>query len=145
MMWRMSCLHGPWAACMVVRCQAWHAIIYIVWHMRLDNDEHDMQSSPLDCTNSVTTSGVTCHHCPWTTYTVELLRAWHAIIALGQHRQGHTTWGVACHHHPRKVYTTKNRRVWDIIIAFKMHTHSHNVGRCDAIIAIGQHTRSDYV
>ena len=102
---RMSCRHAPWAANMVVRCQVWHTIIYIVRHTQLDNDEHDMQSSPLDCTHSGMTSSVTCHHCPWTTYTVELLRAWHAIIALGQHRQGHTTWGVACHHRPIGKYT----------------------------------------
>ena len=141
----MSCLHGLWAAYMVVLCQALHAIIYIVRHTRLDNVEHDMQSSPLDCTNSGTTSGVTYHHRTWTTYTVKQLRAWHSIIALRQHRQGQTTLGVACHHRPWKVYTTRKRRLWDIIIGFEMHTESHDVAHCDCIIALGRHTWSNYV
>ena len=31
-------------------------------------------------------SGVACHHSPWTAHMVRRHRAWHAIIAFGQHR-----------------------------------------------------------
>ena len=44
-----------------------------------------MPSSPLGRTDGRTASGVACHHRPWIAQTVGRRRAWHAIIALGQH------------------------------------------------------------
>ena len=46
-----------------------------------------MPSWRLNSTHSLTTSGVACYHRPWITYTVELRRAWHAIISLRMNTQ----------------------------------------------------------
>ena len=54
-------------------------------HTRKNDIGRGILSSPLGSTNGRTTSGVTCHHRLWTTYTIERRRAWHAIIAFGQH------------------------------------------------------------
>ena len=71
----------------VVRRRAWHAIIALGEETRSNGVGHGMQSSPWGSTDSRTASGVACHHRPWRGNTVEQHRAWHAIIALGQHRQ----------------------------------------------------------
>ena len=44
-----------------------------------------MPSPHLDSTHGRTRSGVAFHHCLWAAHTVKRHRAWHAIIALGQH------------------------------------------------------------
>ena len=122
-----------------------------------------MTSSPLDSTDG-RTSGVTCHHCLWTTHTVERRRtwhviiafgladtvgwrrAWHAIIALGRQTRsndvrhgmsslplgrtdGRTASGVACHHRLWGAHKIERRRALHAIIAFGQHTRSDDVGR----------------
>ena len=64
-----------------------HAITAIGQHTRSDDVGHGMPSPPLDSTDGRTTSGVACHHSPWTSNMVERCEAWHAIIAFGQHRR----------------------------------------------------------
>ena len=60
-----------------------HDITAVGEHTRSDDVEHGMTSLPLDSTHGKTTSGMACHHCPWTGNTVERRRAWHAITAVG--------------------------------------------------------------
>ena len=104
----------------------------------------DMPSLPLDSTHDRTTSGMACQHCLKVAHTVKRCRAWHDITAFGQHTRsndirhdmpsqpldsthGRRTLLMACHHH-----------LWK----------AQKVGRCrprHAIVAFGQHTRSNYV
>ena len=67
----VACHHRLWAAQMVERRQAWHAIIAFGQHTRSNDDVRGMPSLPLGSTNSRTMSGVSCHHSPWTPNTVE--------------------------------------------------------------------------
>ena len=77
---------------------------------------------------------------------VKQRRAWHAIIAFGQHRQsndirrgmpsspldgkhGRTTLGVACHHCLWAAQTIERRRAWHAIIALGRQRWSNNIGR----------------
>ena len=112
--------------------------------------------------HSRTVSAVACHHRPWTANTVERRRAWHAIIAFGQHKRsnyvgrgmtsplvdstrGRTTSSVACHHRLWVAHTVERSRAWHEIITFGL---AHTVKRrraWHAIIALGQHRRSDGV
>ncbi|TMW81120.1 hypothetical protein EJD97_011764, partial [Solanum chilense] len=101
-----------WKTYMVGRDRACYALITVGKHTRSDDVDRDMPSLPLDGTHGGTTSaryaiialghhirlenvrrgipswplsrthGVACYHRPWITYTVELRRAWHSIIAL---------------------------------------------------------------
>ena len=96
--------------------RAWHDITTLGQRTRSNDVARGMPSPPLDSTHGRTTSGVACHHRPWTTHTVGRCRAWHDITALAQHAQsddierGKTsppldrthgrTSGVACHHGP---------------------------------------------
>ena len=100
-----------------------------------------MPSSPLGSTNGLTTLGVDCQHHLWAAHTVERRRAWHAIIALGQHTRSNdvrrdmpsppldsthdrTTLGMACHHHLWAAHTVERRRAWHAIIALGRQTPS---------------------
>ncbi|TMW81519.1 hypothetical protein EJD97_009164 [Solanum chilense] len=73
----------PWTSHTVGRCQACHTMIALPQHTLLDDVENVMPSSPVDSIHGRTTSDVANHHLPWTAYTVELCRAWHAIITFG--------------------------------------------------------------
>ena len=105
-----------------------------------------MPSLPLGSTDSRTTSGIACHHRPWTANMVERRQAWHAIIAFGQHRRSdgirrgmpssplasthsQTTSGVSCHHRLGKAHTVGRRWELHAIIAFGQHTQSNDVWR----------------
>ena len=79
----VACHHRPWTANTVERRRAWHAIIALGQNTRSDGVGHGMPSSPLDSTDGRPSSGVACHHSPWTAHTVGQSRAWHAIIAFG--------------------------------------------------------------
>ena len=81
---RMACHHGLWISHMLRRCRAWHAIMDLELHTQFDNVGRGMPLWTLGSTHDRTTSGVACHHGPWTTHTVERRRAWHAIIAFGR-------------------------------------------------------------
>ena len=105
-----------------------------------------MTSPPLDNTHSRTRSGVACQHPLWAAHTVERRQAWHATIAFGQQTRsndvrngmppsplgsthGRTTSSVACHHSPWMTNTVKQRQAWHAIIAFGQHTRSNDVRR----------------
>ena len=77
--------HRSWTTQTVDRLWAWHAIIELGQNTRSHGVGHGMPSSPLDNTDGRPSSGVACHHIPWTAHTVEQRRAWHAIIASRQH------------------------------------------------------------
>ena len=100
----------------------------------------------MDGKHGQTTSGVTCHHRLWTAHTVERRRAWHAIIAFGQHTRsndvgrgmtsppldsthGQTSSGVACFHRHWASHPVERRWAWHDITAFGQHTRSNDVGR----------------
>ena len=105
-----------------------------------------MPSPPLGSTHGRTTSGVALHHSSWTAHTVELRRAWHAIIAFEQHTRsndvghgitsppldsthGRTTSGVTCHHRLWTAHSVKRYFVCQVIIALGQHTRSNDVRR----------------
>ena len=142
----VACHHRLWAAHTVERRRAWHAIIAFVQHTRSNDVRRGMPSYPLDGKHGRTTSGVTCHHRLWTAHTVERRRAWHAIIAFGQHTRsnnvgrgmtsppldsthGRTTLGVTCHHRLWTAHTIEQRWAWHAIITFGQHKWSDGHGR----------------
>ena len=88
----MACHHRLWAAQMVGRRRALHAIIAFGQHTSSNDVGRGMPSSPLGSTHGQTTSVVACHHCLWATHAVERHRAWRAIIALGQHKSSNDVW-----------------------------------------------------
>ena len=123
----VACHHRPWTSTAVCHRRAWHAIIILGQHKRLAIVKRGMPSSPLNNTDSRPSSGVACHHSPWTAYTVGGRRAWHAIIAFGL------------------ADTVGRHRASNAIIAFGI---DDTVGRrraWHAIFALGQHRRSDDV
>ena len=121
-----------------------------------------MTSPPLDSTHGRTTSGIACHHSPWTANTVKQRQARHAIIAFRQHRrsdgvrrcmpssplssiQSQTTLGVECHHRLWAAHTVERRGAWHAIIAFGL---AYTVGgrrTRHAIISLGWQTQSNNV
>ena len=140
----MACHHRIWTAHTVRRRWAWHDIIAFGQHRWSDGIERGMPSPPLESTHGRTKSGVACHHHLWATHTVELRRAWHAIITYGQHKRsndigreipspplesthGRTTSGVACHHHLWEAHTVELCRAWHAIIAFGQHKQSNDI------------------
>ena len=105
-----------------------------------------MPSSPLGNTNGLTTSGVDCQHHLWEAHMVERRRAWHAIIALGQHTRSNdvrrdmpsppldsthdrTTLGMACHHHLWAAQMVEQCRAWHAIIDLERQTRSNDIRR----------------
>ena len=124
----MTCHHRPCTARTVGRRLAWHAITALEKHTRSNNVGRGMTSPPLDNTHG------------------RQHRAWHDIIAFGQHTRSNdvgngmpssplgsthdrTTSGVACHHSPWTANMVEQRRAWNAIIAFGQHTRSNDVGR----------------
>ena len=81
----VACHHRSWRANVVERRRAGHAIIAFVQHRRSYGVGLCMLSSPLASTHSQTTSGVACHHRLWGAHRIERCRAFHAIVAFGQH------------------------------------------------------------
>ena len=131
----VECHYHPWTTQTVERRKAWHDITALELHALPDDVGRCMPSSPLDSTDGRTTLGVAWHHHLWTTHTVELLRACHAITAFGQHTRfndvscgmpsmhlgsthGLTTSGVACHHRHWAAQMAERRQTWHQIIAF---------------------------
>ena len=142
----MKCHHRFWTSHSVKQCRAWHAIIDLGRQTRSNDVGHGMTSPPLDGTNGRMTSGMVGHHRPWAAQMVERRRAWHAIIAFRQHTRwndvghgiaslplesthGRTTSGVKCHHHFWKAHIVKRRWALYAIIAFGQHTRSNAIGR----------------
>ena len=69
-----------------------------------------MTSLPLDCTHDRTTSGLACHHPPWTAHTV------------GNVGRGMTS-------SPLDSTDGQERRAWHDITALGLHARSNDVGR----------------
>ena len=140
----VTCHHRLWTAHIVERRWACHEINAYVQHRRSDDVWHSIPSPPLDSTHGRMTSGVACHHCPWTAHIFELSRAWRAIIALERQtrlndvRGGmpsspldntnyRSSSGVALHHH---LWTTHTVDVaWHDITALELHARSDDIGR----------------
>ena len=159
----VACHHCLWEAQKVERRREWHANITFGQHTRSNDVWRSMPALPLGSTRSkdvgrgITsphldsaharkTSSATCHHCLWTTHTVELRRAWHAIIAFGQHTRsndvrrgmpslpldtthGQTTSSVSFHYRLWAVHTVELHQAWHAIIAFGKHKKMNDVGR----------------
>ena len=107
----MTCHHRLWAAHTVERRQARHAIRALGQHTQSNDVGCGIPSWTLDNTQGRTTSGVACHHSPWTAKRVERRWAWHAIIAF------------------KLADTVERRQAWHAIITFGQHTRSNDVGR----------------
>ena len=122
-----------------------------------------MPSSLLSSTNGRTTSGMTCHlvfgkhtrsndigmACPQrlrTAHKEGRRRAWHDITSFGQRTRsnnvgrdmsspplesthGRPKSGVACHHHHWATHTVELRRACHAIIAYGQHKRSNDVRR----------------
>ena len=88
----VACNHRNWAAYTIERRQVWHVITSLGLHAWSEDVAHGMTSPPLDNTHvrqrrarhdiaalghhtRSETSGVACHHCPWTAHTVGRCRA----------------------------------------------------------------------
>ena len=78
------CHHLPWRVYTVRLRKAWHAIMALYKHTRLDEVEHRTTSSPFDNTRDRTTSYMACLHGPWKEHTVGGCWVWHAIITIRQ-------------------------------------------------------------
>ena len=124
----VTCHHRLWTAHTVKRHRAWHAIIAIGKHRRSYDVRRGMPSPPLDSTHDRTTSGVACHHIPWTANTIERRRAWNAIIAFGQHTRLNNV-GRGMPSSRWEAHTVERSRAWHAIIALRQHTRSNDIGR----------------
>ena len=80
---RVACHHRLWTLHTVGQHRAWKARVSLGQHTWLDDVERGTLSSPVDCTGSRMTSGVSCHHSPWKTLMVRRNRVWLDIMALG--------------------------------------------------------------
>ena len=143
----VACYHRLWAEQTVERRRAWHAIIAF-W--AANTVEQRRAWHALIAFRLADTVGRR-----WAWHAIIALgrqtwskqrQAWHAIIAFGQHRSsddvGHcmpssplasthsqTTSGVACHHRLWAAHTIERCRALHAIIAFGQHTRSDDVGR----------------
>ena len=150
----MACHHHLWEAHMVGRRRAWHAIIALEQRTQSNNVGRGMPASPLGSTHGRTTSDVACQRCLWAAHTVERHQSWHEITSFGQRTQlndvrrgmpsspvgsthGRTTLGVACRHRLRAAHTVGRRRRWHAIIAYGQHTRSNDIGRCMPSLPLG--------
>ena len=122
----MACQHRLWATHTVERRQAWHDITSFGQRTQSNNVGHDIPSPPLENTHGRTKSGVACHHHLWAAHTVELRRAWHAIIAFGKHKRSNDV-GSGMTSCLWEAHTVERRWVWYDITAFGLHTRSNDV------------------
>ena len=139
----VACHHRHWKTTMIRLCCVWHVINALGQHTRSDAIEHGMPSSPLDNTHGRTTSSEACRHLPWAAHTVKRRRAWHVVIALGQHARmddvGHGMRSSPLDH-------THDWTMFDMhaIIALGVHTQLAYVGGCMPACPLGR-TRSEDV
>ena len=116
------------AAYMVKRHWAWHEIISLGGQTRSNDVRRDMPSPPLGSTHDRMTSGVACHHIPWTANTVERRQRDMPSPPLDS-PHGRTTSSVAFHYRLWAAHTVEQRLAWHAIIAFRKHKRSNDVGR----------------
>ena len=118
----MACHHHHWIAHTDEQCRAWHARMAIGQHTQSDDVGLGMPSSPLGSTCGWMTSAVSCHLDPWNTHTVGQCRAWHAIIALGQHtrsdyvRRGMPSWTLSSTYGWKRLGVVGHHRRWTTYI-----------------------------
>ena len=124
----VACHHHLWAAHTIERRWAWHDATAFGKHTQSDDDGRGMPSSHLGSTDRQTASGVACHHRRWAAQMIDRRRAWHAIIALGQHTRSATS-GKALNHRPWIVHTVKRRPAWHDITTLGLHARSDDIGR----------------
>ena len=67
----MALHHLPWTVHMVIKRQAWHAIIAFGQHTQSNEVRHGKVALPLNIIYGQTTSSVASHHSPWTTQKVQ--------------------------------------------------------------------------
>ena len=128
--------HRLWAAHLVKRRRAWHDITALGQHTQSDYVRRGMTSPPLYSTHGRTTSGVACHHRFWAAHTVERRRAWHVLIAFGQHTRSNDV-GRGMPSSPLAAHTVERRRAWHVLIAFGQHTRSKDVWRGMPLLPLG--------
>ena len=69
---------------------------------------------------------MTCHHRLWIVHTVESRRAWHALIAFGQHTRSNDVWrGMPSS--PLDITHGRQRQSWHDITSLGKHTRSDDV------------------
>ena len=156
----VACHHHLSAVQTVERHRAWHAIIALRLQTRSNDVRRGMPSSLLGSIEGRTASGISCHYRLWPAHTVERRRAWHAIIAFGQHTRsndvrrgmpssplgstnGRTTSGMACHH--RRWTRSHSQTVSGVACHLRLSA-AQMVEQRSAwhhITAFGQHTRSN--
>ena len=124
----VACQHRPSTGHTVERRRAWNAINAFGQYTWSDDVGRGMPSSTLGSTHGRMTSGVACHHYPWTAHTVGRRRAWHDFTALGLHAwldyvgRGMTSPLLDSTH-------GRQHREWHDITALRKHTWSDYVGR----------------
>ena len=117
----VTCYHRPWTSYTIGGCRASVARMSLGQHTWLDDVRRGMPFSPLDnihggmrlraiissqlgSTRGRMMSGVTCHHCPWTTHTVRRLQLGMPL----SHLDSIYGWRIsreACHHVPCVEHT----------------------------------------
>ena len=113
----VACYHLPSKTHTIGRRAAWHVRMEFRQHTRSDDVRRCMLSSPLGCTSGWITSVLACDHRPWETYTVELCRAWHALMNLGQHTRSANIGNGMPLSPLKKIHRVKRRQVWLAIIS----------------------------
>ena len=104
-----------------------------------------MQTSPLDIKHGGTTSSVERHHRHFIEYMVRLRRSWHTIIEFRQHTRSNNIERGRPSLLLDNIHRVGLRRALHAIITHGLHTWSDDVGHGNAIIALGQRTRSEDV
>ena len=101
----VACHHRLWAAHTVEHCRAWLDITALVLHTWSNDIGRGISSAHLDGTHD------------------RQRRAWHDIIALGQHTRSAMSC-VVCNHRPWTAHTVGRCRVWHDITTLGHYTWS---------------------
>ena len=105
----------------VGRRRVWHAIRSLGCQTRSNDVGCGMPSPPLGSTHGRTTSGMACHHGPWTAHTVERRRAWAYTVERRRARHAIISFGLSD--------TVRRRRAWKAIIDLGQQTQSNDIRR----------------
>uniref|UniRef100_A0A3Q7GSI8 Uncharacterized protein n=1 Tax=Solanum lycopersicum TaxID=4081 RepID=A0A3Q7GSI8_SOLLC len=116
----VACHHRPWTAHTIRLLRAWHSIITLGLHMRLDDIGYCMTAWPLGSTHA-DDSGIACHQLNWSSAWSDDIGHGMSSTPLGSTR-GQMTPGVTCHLFPWKAHTLRQHNLWHAIIAVVQHT-----------------------
>ena len=112
----------------VGRCRAFHAIIALGWQTWSNDVGRGMPSSLLNGQHGRTTSGgIPSSHLGSTHGRTTSSVACHHPLWTSSHSR--TALGVACHHCPLTDNAAERRQAWHAIIALGQHTRSNDVRR----------------